>query len=95
MDKLRILLAVLILLVWWARFSPITTSTKKSTTFTVYGTSWCGYTTKQRKHLDSKYGKKSHKYVDCDGDMCPPGITSFPVTVTGDGTKVVGFNTEL
>ena len=63
--------------------------------FTVYGTTWCGYTTKQRKHLDSKYGKNSHTFVDCDSDTCPKDIKSFPVTISTSGDKVVGFNTEL
>ena len=63
--------------------------------FVVYGTEWCGYTTKQREHLDNKYGPGSHKFVDCDNDKCPPGVNAFPVTKTPDGGMVKGFNTEL
>ena len=63
--------------------------------FVVYGTEWCGYTTKQRKHLDNKYGAGSHEFVDCDSGDCPQGIDAFPVTKTPNGDMVKGFNTEL
>lgn len=64
--------------------------------FTVLGTDWCGYTTKQRKHLDDKYGKGSHTYIDCDKDKdkCN-GISAFPVTRTSDGREFKGFNKDL
>lgn len=62
--------------------------------FIVYGTEWCGYTTKQRKHLDDKYGAGSHEFVDCEKGDCP-GIDAFPVTKTPSGDMVKGFNTEL
>ena len=62
--------------------------------FTVYGTDWCGYTTKQRKHLDSKYGANSHTYVNCDTADCP-GMDGFPVTKLPSGKKVSGFNDSL
>lgn len=63
--------------------------------FVVYGTEWCGYTTKQRKHLDDKYGAGSHEFVDCDKGDCPNGVDAFPVTKTPSGDMVKGFNTEL
>lgn len=69
--------------------------TKSAKKFTVYGTSWCGYTKKQRKHLDSKYGKGSHVYVDCDKGGCPPEVTAYPVTELASGKRVTGFNTTL
>ncbi len=64
--------------------------------FTVYGTDWCSYTTKQRAHLDNKYGPNSHKYINCEKNKgkCK-GMTGFPVTVTKDGKRVKGFNTDL
>ena len=64
--------------------------------FVVYGTDWCGYTTKQRKHLDSKYGPGSHVYVDCDSnpDQCK-GMKGFPVTKKSNGDMIVGFNSQL
>jgi hypothetical protein len=62
--------------------------------FTVYGTSWCGYTTKQREYLNKKYGKGSHTYVDCETGDCS-GITAFPVTQTPSGEKIKGFNETL
>ena len=64
--------------------------------FTVYGTDWCGYTTKQRKHLDTKYGPNSHTYVNCDNDKSQcTGMDGFPVTQTPSGKRVSGFNTTL
>ena len=60
--------------------------------FTVYGTSWCGYTTKQRDALGDR-----HVYVDCDLDKAQcKGISSFPVTVNNaTGQKHTGFNPNL
>jgi hypothetical protein len=63
--------------------------------FIVYGTEWCGYTTKQRKHLDNKYGPDSHEFVDCDKGNCPKGINAFPVTKTPNGDMVKGFNVDI
>ena len=71
------------------------TMSHDGTKFVVYGTEWCGYTTKQRKHLDTKYGPGSHEFVDCDNNRCPPGMNAFPVTKTPNGDMVEGFNTEL
>jgi len=85
--NLFILLAVVIV---FCVYRPMAKKEK----FTVYGTTWCGYTTKQRDHLNSKYGRGSHKFVDCDKENCH-GIESFPVTVTKNGTKVVGFNESI
>jgi hypothetical protein len=64
--------------------------------FVVYGTDWCGYTTKQRKHLDSKYGQGSHVYVNCEEhpEKCK-GMKGFPVTEKKDGSVIVGFNSQL
>lgn len=64
--------------------------------FVVYGTDWCGYTTKQRKHLDSKYGPGSHVYVNCEEhpDQCQ-GMKGFPVTKKSNGDMIVGFNSQL
>lgn len=62
--------------------------------FVVYGTEWCGYTTKQRKHLDKKYGPGSHEFVDCDKTHCP-GINAFPVTKTPAGDMIKGFNVDI
>lgn len=62
--------------------------------YTVFGTTWCGYTTKQREYLDNKYGKGSHKFVDCDSGDCG-GIEAFPVTETPSGERVKGFNESI
>tara|TARA_R110002074_G_scaffold50892_4_gene128882 strand:+ start:513 stop:779 length:267 start_codon:yes stop_codon:yes gene_type:complete len=64
--------------------------------FTVYGTNWCGYTTKMRNYLNGKYGSGSHKFVYCDGGNCPADVDGFPVTVNNTtGAKIVGFNTTI
>ena len=63
-----------------------------SADFTVYGTSWCGYTTKQRDALGDR-----HVYVDCDlnKDQCQ-GIQGFPVTVNNaTGERHKGFKPNL
>lgn len=91
MTGLAVLVVVVIVaMLMTQRAAPSPTSTK----FVVYGTEWCGYTTKQRKHLDNKYGPDSHEFVDCDKTNCP-GINAFPVTKTSNGQVVKGFNTEL
>ena len=66
--------------------------------FTVYGTTWCGYTTKQRDHLNNKYGSNSHAFIDCDKPgnkgKCV-GMKGFPVTITKKGKRVDGFNQSI
>ena len=64
--------------------------------FIVYGTEWCGFTTKQRKYLDDKYGPGSHQYVDCEKDQgsCS-NMNAFPVTKTPNGNMVKGFNNTI
>lgn len=62
--------------------------------YTVYGTTWCGYTTKQRDYLNNKYGRGSHTFVDCDKTKCP-GMDGFPVTITKEGQRVEGFNETI
>lgn len=83
-------LAVLVVVVMTLKRNPSSNSNK----FVVYGTEWCGYTTKQRKHLDNKYGPGSHKFIDCDKTHCP-GINAFPVTKTPGGDMVKGFNVDI
>ena len=74
------------------------TRSKRQEGYTVYGTTWCGYTTKQTDHLDKKYGSGSHTFVDCDKPenkgKCS-GMDGFPVTITKDGTRVEGFNETI
>ncbi len=45
---------------------------------TIYGTDWCGFTTKQRKEFDDKH--IDYDYIDCDKNkqQCA-GISAFPV----------------
>lgn len=58
----------------------------------LYGTDWCGFTTKQRQAFDAAH--VPYDYINCDTakGQCA-GITSFP-TVKGypnDGDQWVGF----
>lgn len=94
MDTSKIILIIIALIVLCYYYMGQTASTMKGDKFIVYGTTWCGYTTKQREYLDRRYGKGSHTFVDCDKENCP-GITAFPVTQTPQGTKVKGFNETL
>jgi len=58
------------------------------TVWTVYGTTWCGWTTKQIQYLIKK--KIPYKFIDCEKDNCD-GIESFPVMESSSGEKVVGY----
>ncbi len=74
------------------------TRPKRQGGYTVYGTKWCGYTTKQTDYLTKQYGRGSHTFVDCDKPgnkgKCS-GMDGFPVTITMDGTRVEGFNETI
>tara|TARA_B100001758_G_C17967129_1_gene381330 strand:+ start:211 stop:501 length:291 start_codon:yes stop_codon:yes gene_type:complete len=56
--------------------------------WTVYGTSWCGWTTKQLEYLKKK--GITHKFIDCEKDNCD-GIDAFPVMESSSGEKVKGY----
>lgn len=45
---------------------------------TIYGTDWCGFTTKQKNNFDEK--KIPYDYVNCEAQAgsCE-GITSYPM----------------
>jgi len=63
--------------------------TDKSTgTWTVYGTTWCGWTTKQLEYLKKKGIK--HKFVDCEKGKCD-GIDAFPVIESPNGERITGY----
>ena len=94
MNNQKILCISLLCLLMYVVYNCYKSSSSgnKSGEFTVYGTSWCGYTTKQRDALGDR-----HVYVDCDldKDRCE-GITSFPETVNNaTGEKHKGFNPNL
>ena len=75
------------------RLKPVGPST---TGYTVYGTNWCGYTTKQKKYLAQTYGPTSYTYVDCDTHktICKD-ITSYPQTTLPNGDTVRGYNNTI
>jgi len=56
--------------------------------WTVFGTTWCGWTTKQLDYLKKK--GIDHKFVDCEKGKCD-GIDAFPQMVHTNGEKVVGY----
>ena len=63
--------------------------TDKSTgTWTVYGTTWCGWTTKQLEYLKKK--GIEHKFVDCEKGKCD-GIDAFPVMDSPNGERITGY----
>jgi len=57
-------------------------------TWTVYGTTWCGWTTKQLEYLKKK--GIDHKFVDCEKGKCD-GIDAFPVIESPNGEKITGY----
>ena len=66
-----------------------TVKTDKSTgTWTVYGTTWCGWTTKQLEYLKKK--GIDHKFVDCEKGKCD-GIDAFPVMDSPNGERITGY----
>jgi len=56
--------------------------------WTVFGTTWCGWTTKQLDYLKKK--GIDHKFVDCEKGKCD-GIDAFPVLESPNGERVVGY----
>jgi len=60
----------------------------KPVEWTVYGTSWCGWTTKQLEYLKKK--GIPHKFIDCEKGNCD-GIDAFPVMKSSSGEKVKGY----
>ena len=66
--------------------------------YVIYGTNWCGYTTKQKNYLSEKYGSSSYEYVDCDlpenKNKCKD-FKSFPVTRVPSGKLIRGFNEKI
>jgi len=62
---------------------------KKGTgAWTVYGTTWCGWTTKQLEYLKKK--GIEHKFVDCEKGKCD-GIDAFPVIESSNGERITGY----
>jgi hypothetical protein len=56
--------------------------------WTVFGTTWCGWTTKQLEYLKNK--GIEHKFVDCEKGKCD-GIDAFPVMESPTGEKITGY----
>jgi len=56
--------------------------------WTVFGTSWCGWTTKQLEYLKKK--GIDHKFVDCEKSKCD-GIDAFPVMESPNGERITGY----
>lgn len=56
--------------------------------WTVYGTTWCGWTTKQLEYLKKK--SIDHKFIDCEKGKCD-GIDAFPVMDSPNGERITGY----
>ena len=56
--------------------------------WTVFGTTWCGWTTKQLDYLKKK--GIDHKFVDCEKGKCD-GIDAFPVMESPNGERITGY----
>ena len=56
--------------------------------WTVFGTTWCGWTTKQLEYLKNK--GIDHKFVDCEKGKCD-GIDAFPVMESPTGERITGY----
>jgi hypothetical protein len=56
--------------------------------WTVYGTTWCGWTTKQLEYLKKK--SIDHKFIDCEKGKCD-GIDAFPVMESPNGERITGY----
>ena len=56
--------------------------------WTVFGTTWCGWTTKQLDYLKKK--GIDHKFVDCEKGRCD-GIDAFPVIESPNGERITGY----
>ena len=56
--------------------------------WTVYGTTWCGWTTKQLEYLKKK--GIEHKFVDCEKGKCD-GIDAFPVMDSPTGERITVY----
>jgi hypothetical protein len=54
----------------------------------VFGTSWCGWTTKQLEYMKKK--GIDHKFVDCEKGKCD-GIDAFPVMESPNGERITGY----
>lgn len=55
---------------------------------TVYGTSWCSWTKKQRDYLDTK--GMPYTFVDCDAQQCPDFVSGYP-TLDNNGAISSGY----
>lgn len=60
----------------------------KAGELTVYGTDWCGWTSKQRDYLDGK--GMAYTYVNCETESCPAEVQGFP-TLNNNGTWSSGY----
>jgi hypothetical protein len=66
----------------------LNTGKKETGAWTVYGTTWCGWTTKQLEYLKKK--SIDHKFIDCEKGKCD-GIDAFPVMDSPNGERITGY----
>jgi hypothetical protein len=81
----RILLIIAILLLTFSMFS----RQQKGGKWTVYGTTGCGWTRKQLKHM--KDNNVPHTFIDCDKKDCN-GFNAYPTLKDPSGKITTGFS---
>lgn len=88
----RFIYIALLLAIFWAIFSPKSTSTNGGL-WKVYGSMGCGWTKKQLNFLKSN--GHSHTFIDCNNQNCD-GIDAFPTLVhSQSGEKIVGYTEKI
>ena len=53
---------------------------------TIYGTDWCGYTTRQKAAFDAK--GIPYEYINCEDGKCPATVKAYP-TVSWTGFQEI------
>jgi len=77
------------------RKKPVVSAAPSAGSLTVFGTEWCGWTTKQKEYLDDK--GIEYEYVDCESSdgrtQCEAlDVKGFPVMRTAEGKMLKGYN---
>jgi|TARA_B100000902_G_C26804197_1_gene665957 hypothetical protein len=88
MNKLPFIILGVINTIIFMKTGQVKKATTTGEEWTVYGTTWCGWTTKQLEYFEKK--GINHKFVDCEKSKCD-GIESFPQLKSPTGEKFVGY----
>ena len=90
-TKIIVVLSVLLLIC-------ILKKKSKSEPHTVYGSTSCGWTTKQLQFFERTH--QDYEFVDCHKDKCPAFVKGFPTTIPAGKSKEednakVGYNDKI